>query len=278
MFIPSKSTIMVIERLIAVMKNSYINVEFRRKQIVEILEREPTITVNGLADILEVSRPTIRRDLTTLQNMGLVKRSHGGAVITETSEFKPSSRIVKIQDAIARVASSFVKDGDTIFINTSQTALHTLSWFGEKRVNVITNNVKAAHAEFSPNTTIILTGGEIRFPKEALVNDFAIDTISKVHADVAIMGCSGISATDGVTTEMLQEAKINSLMVERAKRLRIIVADYRKIKQTSNFLSSNLSAIDYLITDIFANPEELLKFEQHGIQVIVVDPDSEERV
>lgn len=256
------------------MKNSYYNIEKRREKIISVLTVENLKSVDDLAKLLDVSVPTIRRDLTILEQMGLIKRTHGGAIINQITELNPSTRLIRIQDALGKVACSFIKDGETIFLNTSQTALHCLSWIGDKRVNVITNNVRAAGVELNPNTTIILTGGEIRFPKEALVNGFAIDTISKVNANIAILGCTGISIEGGVTTEMLQEAKINSLMVSRSTRLRIIVADHRKINRTSNFLTSKLSNIDYLITDIYANPDEVQKLENTGIRVILVDPDT----
>ncbi|MFD1900284.1 DeoR/GlpR family DNA-binding transcription regulator [Enterococcus termitis] len=164
-----------------------------------------------------------------------------------------------------------MNDGNTLFINTGSTALSSLKNLENKRVTIVTNNVKVANLDHNPNSTVILSGGEIRFPKEALVGDIAIDSFSKMSSDISIIGCSGLSVENGITTPVLHEAKINSLIIERTNGLVIVVADYRKIGFSSNFTSGHIKDINYLITDTFAPPEVIREIEKQGVQVIQVE-------
>ena len=92
-----------------------------------------------------------------------------------------------------------------------------------------------------------------------------------MSSDISIIGCSGLSIENGITTPVLHESKINSLIIERTNGLVIVVADYRKIGFSSNFTSGNIKDINYLITDTFASPEVIREIEKQGVQVIQVE-------
>lgn len=254
------------------MKSSHKTIRDRRDKIIDLLNTKTSLLVKEISNELDVSEITIRRDLTALEKMGLVRREHGKAmIIQKTGTEDYNEEIESLKNAIAKKAAEFVKDGDTLFINTGSTALSSLKHLENKRVTIVTNNVKVASLDHNPNSTVILSGGEIRFPKEALVGDIAIESFSKMSSDITIIGCSGFSIENGITTPVLHEAKINSLIIERTKGLVIVVADYRKIGFSSNFTSANIKDINYLITDTFASPEVIRKIEEQGVQVIQVE-------
>ncbi|MFC0232670.1 DeoR/GlpR family DNA-binding transcription regulator [Vagococcus entomophilus] len=253
------------------MKASYEEIKKRQNALLKVLDQTKQATVSNLAQELSVSEVTVRRDLHLLEKMALIERFHGGARIIDAIQTNDAlEKIEQIKKALAQKAASFIQNGQTVFLNTSSTALLCVSELQEKRVNIITNNVKASTVEHHPNTTIILSGGEIRFPKEALVGDIAIDSFSKMKADIAIIGCNGVSPEEGITTPVLHEAKINSLILERTTGLKIVVADYRKIGTTTNFLSGSLKMINYLITDSFADPKMIKQIEKQGVIVIQI--------
>lgn len=254
------------------MKNSYKSIRERRNKIMELLQMENQLLVKEISTTLAVSEVTIRRDLTALEKMGLVRRKHGKVEIVKkigTEDY--NEEIERLKYAIAQRAAAFVKGGDTLFVNTSSTALAALEMLEDQRITIVTNNVKAASLDYNPNSTVILSGGEIRFPKEVLVGDIAIDSFSKMSSDISILGCSGLSIENGITTPVLHEAKINSLIIERTNGLVIVAADYRKIGNSSNFTSGNIKDINYLITDTFAPPEVIKKIEEQGVQVIQIE-------
>ncbi|KAA9266673.1 DeoR/GlpR family DNA-binding transcription regulator [Aerococcus loyolae] len=266
------------------MKNSIEEIQKRHNNIEKLLKSSPNsgIKVSDLAKKINVSTMTIRRDLNKMEKMGIIKKHHGYAIISSNYDFHDSSptnsNIERIKISIGEMTAKFIKNGDTVFINTSSTALYALDFLSNREITIVTNNLKIhekIHKEsINPASSAILTGGELRLPKEALTGQIAEEAISKVFANVAIVGCSGFSLINGVTTSNANESKINRLMVEKTNGLVILVADYRKINNDSNFYVCGSENIDILITDEFCDSMAIKEIEESGIQVITVTVDS----
>jgi len=255
------------------MKNSVENVQKRQKLILEHLAKNLELSVESLAQLCNSSSATIRRDLTQLEDMGVLKRTHGGARIIEDSLLTSDTpELTRIRHALAKAACSYIKDNDILFFNSSKTALFVLHYLERLKVTIITNNVKAIYLKPADNASLILTGGEIRFQKEAMVGDIAINTISNVTGSICIMGCNGFHPIHGVTTESLHEAKVNNLFFENTVGTKIVIADYRKIGNRSPFKSVETQKVDILITDIYAPIEVLRELEKQGVKVVQIDP------
>jgi DeoR/GlpR family transcriptional regulator of sugar metabolism len=257
------------------MKNSKITIEKRREQILKIIEYQSNVTVDELSKRLNTSAITIRRDLDFFESKNLIERYHGGASISKvnftTNIFSSSLTINK--HAIAKAAARFVEDGDTIFINTSSTALLMIEYIKAKQVTIITNNGKAIFAKGNENLFIVLTGGELRMPKESLVGDFAMNNLNRVKATKCFLGCSGISKDGGFTTAVLQEVAINELMLKNTTGFKFVLADVNKVGRTHSFLSGSINDLDYLITDITADKSEVDKLRKSGLKVLQVNID-----
>lgn len=251
------------------MKRERAYVDARRNQIIEILRGNPLVRVDDLAQRLNVSVITIRRDLQYLEDNGLLTRFYGGARATEEIS-KAVDEVEICREMIARHAASFVEDGDTIFINTSRNALDIISYITKKNVTVITNNGKAISRDHDGNVSIILTGGELRYPKESMVGDFAIRNLQDIFAKKAFIGCSGISAQAGVTTEIANEVNVNQLMIEHATQEVYVLADHTKIGLSSSFTSCAIDKVKHLITDENAPAEELELMKAQGVDVYQV--------
>ena len=154
------------------MKRERAYVEGRRQQVLDMLQRNPQIRVDELAERLGVSVVTIRRDLQFLEEKKQITRFYGGARVSKEADGYMDD-VTIYRDLIARYAATLVEDGDTIFINTSRNALNIIKYIKSRHVTVITNNGKAISQEKADGVDIILTGGEVRHPKEELVGDFA---------------------------------------------------------------------------------------------------------
>ena len=176
---------------------------------------------------------------------------------------------------IAKYAASLVEDGATIFINTSATALQMIKYIKDKRVTVITNNGKAIFMEHSSKVSVILSGGELRDIKEAMVGEFATNNISKVTAKKSFLGCSGLSVESGMTTEILSEVNINELMLNRVTGTSYILADYSKLGRNSSFVSCPTERIINIITDEKAPQNILEGFQENNINIFQVRRDME---
>lgn len=249
-------------------------IEARQREILRILIDRPDISVNEIAEWFSISAITVRRDLNTLEKMGCIVRHYGGAAVTDSAiatlrRISPPEKrlLMHAREQIAKRAASFVENNDTIFINTSNTAIKMLPYITAKNVTVITNNGNAINSDFSPEVHVFLTGGELRHPRATLVGDYAVRLLNSVLANKSFLGCNGICISSGMTTRNTNEVNINEIMSERVTGCTYILADHSKIGFTSNFASCPLSRIGHIITDDHAPAESVEGFRDLGIEV-----------
>lgn len=231
-----------------------------------------------MSEIFQVSQVTIRRDLEYLESKGLISRYFGGAKILNAvaAEQEPQLDVLMAKKhAIVKKAAEMLEDGDTIFMNSSSTALLILSHIRNKHVTIITNNANCLTVDRDPCVDLILTGGEIYGNKKSLVGVYALNAISKVACAKCIIGVSGISADGGITSSILPETAINYAMISNTKGPKIVVADSSKVGTIQNFHSCDLSSVTHLITDTDADENELSKIRKAGVEVILVDVKTE---
>lgn len=258
------------------MKKTQSMVSKRRTEILTLLKTNKSVKNEELAELLHTSPLTIRRDLQALEEEGLVKRFYGGATLLDEpsiieSTLDMSKDRISQKHAIAKYAASLIEDGDTIFINTSSTALLILDYLKDKRVVVVTNNGKSLQVPLSPNIDLVLTGGQVYGRKQSMIGDFATFILSKISASKCFLGVSGIEANLGITTSVLQETLINKEMINHSIGPVYILADSTKIGRHSNFSSGDIDKISHLITDSDVSNENVLKFRNSGIEVSIVD-------
>lgn len=248
-------------------------VDQRRKKVMQKIQAHGKIEVEDLAKELAVSALTIRRDLQYWEEQGAIERYYGGARLIQS--FVDNNEIDNnepYKHAIAKYAAQYVEDGDTIFINTSSTALLVLKYIRGKRVTVITNNGKAIFMDHDPLVSIVLSGGELRIPKESMVGDFALNNLNRVTANKSFLGCSGFDIEAGMSTAILQEVSINDVMINRCKGQVFLLADQTKIGNVHQFIVSDIHAFHYLITDKRVPLEQVEEFHDAGIKTVCLDP------
>lgn len=254
------------------MKKSRAYVASRRDAIIALLEAKGEVSVAELADHFEVSALTIRRDLDSLEAQQVLTRQYGTAKLLNPLGRPSGSRQIRANKAIAREAAQHIEDGDCIFINASSTALSIIDYIKALDVTVITNNGKALLLDEHPNVTILLTGGEVRPPRTSMTGEVALDYIKRVTATKCFLGCTGISASYGLTSATSPEPALNTLMLERSRE-HVIVADSSKIGVTSSFQFGTCDEVGLFITDTGAADDQVAELERAGIGAILrVDP------
>lgn len=257
------------------MKNSKDIILKRQEKILNMLNENFIVYVDKLSIELNVSPITIRRDLEIFHKRGIAKKFYGGAmIIRDNLKSDPSLDLNKYNQSkvnIAKYAASLINNGDTIFINSSSTALLLLNYIGNKEVTVITNNARAIELDLAVNTDLILTGGHFHKNKQTMVSEFAINNLSKITANKAFLGISGIDYKAGLSTSSLGETSINELMLRRCSGTRYILADSSKIGCIHNFYTGDISLIDVFITDYNANIDEIKNLRNAGISVVLTD-------
>lgn len=248
-------------------------VDARRKQIMQKIQSKGTVNVDELAEELNVTPLTIRRDLQYWEDKGAIERYYGGARLIQS--FVDNDELDNnepYKHAIAKYAATFVQEGDTIFINTSSTALLVLKYIKGKHVTVITNNAKAIFIDHDPFVQIVLTGGELRIPKESMVGDFAMNNLNRVKANKAFLGCSGFDSEVGMTTAILSEVTINETMIQRCSGEAFILADATKINYIHQFTVAEPDAFYYLITDTRVPQEQIEEFDTTTLHIKQLEP------
>ncbi|GKX64811.1 DeoR/GlpR family DNA-binding transcription regulator [Inconstantimicrobium mannanitabidum] len=270
------------------MKKTQSIVSKRRERILSYLKTNESINTNDLAEMLEISPLTLRRDLQALEDEGLIERYYGGARLVNPSDDYSAyiNEHIKSEDAdliltnkrqaIAKYAASLIQDGDTVFLNSSSTALLILEYLEDKRVYIVTNNGKALNSTIGPNIELVLTGGQVYERKQSLVGEFATYILSKVTADKCFLGVSGIAADSGISTSVLQETLINHEMINRCNGEIYVLADSSKVGRHHNFSSGDINEITHLITDSDISETEATDLENKGVKVISVNYSSTE--
>lgn len=256
------------------MRRSRAFIEDRREKLLLALQCCGKINMQRLAEEFKISPQTIRRDLQHLKLQNKLAWISGGTDIKEeiTKTTLKQEKESAYSQRMAKHAASLVDDGDTIFINSDAAVLQMLYYMNDKRVTVVTNSVKALYMEFPSNISVYICGGEVRENAEAMTGVFAINNLRRVIAKKSFIGCSGLSAECGVTTENMDEANINQLMLKQDIGNRYILADHTKLGRNGCFMSC---PIDFLfnvniITDNNA-PEELIDgFRRCGVKLIQV--------
>jgi DeoR family transcriptional regulator, fructose operon transcriptional repressor len=256
------------------MVSNRMNYKERYTQIAEIIRNKKRVLVSELAGYFDVSEVTIRKDLTHLEEIGICRRFHSGAVAaTETGivdvPVKHKITIEKVlKQRIARLAVGIVKPKSTILIDAGSTA-HLIACFlkGSKNLRVVTNSLMVG-SELADETGIevVLTGGNVRPVSQALVGSIALEIIKKIHVDIAFVGAMGVSLERGFTSPTLAEAQVKEAMVSSA-RMKVIVADHTKLEQVSFAKFAGFADIDLLITDSEADPQIVEKYRQAGLEV-----------
>lgn len=251
------------------MKSKKSIVDKRREDILNYLINEETLTNKELSEKFNVSEITIRRDLDFLQSTGKLQRFHGGARINQNID-ATNLILEEKKNRIAKKCAEFIADNDDIFINSSSTALKVIKYIQDKRVNIITNNAKAPYIEIDPLVNIILTGGNVSHPKNAMTGSFALNNLKSVASNITIVGISGITTNGDLTTSILEEVEINKYMLNASTDKNILVCDSSKFQSSANFKIDTIDHINIVITDCDISRPILESIEKKGIKVILV--------
>lgn len=245
-------------------------VEERRRRIVEEVRRRGSVSVTALAEELEVSGMTIRRDLETLAADGMLDKVHGGATLrrgasAEELDFElTSERNLTHKETIAAEAMKLIEPGMSVGISAGST-----TWTFARHLaavpdlTIVTNSLRVAEAFRRTETEhlVVLTGG-VRTPSDALVGPVADAALKSLHCDVVFLGVHGIDVEAGLTTPNLAEAQTNQALIGSGGRL-VVLADHTKFGRVGLTTIVPLERVDTLITDSAADPEEVARVREH---------------
>jgi DeoR family transcriptional regulator, aga operon transcriptional repressor len=250
--------------------------EERRRGILALLQREKRVLVTDLAQQFQTSQVTIRKDLDALHLRGLIQRTHGGALPAHDGALQdPSLREKerlhrKEKLRIAAAAARLVSEGQVVILDSGTTTTEIARALRHvHNVTVITNAVNIAAELASSSIDVILTGGDVRKNSFSLVGPIAEETLRRLSADILFLGVDGFDVRHGLTTPNLQEAKVNRIMTEIAKRT-VAVCDSSKFGHRSLSLIVTPTALQQVITDKGISKSDLQILKKAGVEVMLV--------
>ncbi len=266
------------------MTNKIRNPSARRSAIQRQLLLNGDVAVETLARDLGVSVATIRRDLTSLEENGSIRRTHGGATVTAPRGADQAFALREQIDSdqkrlIARAAFNLVDTDQTLFMNDGSTILALARELvaADTALTVATPGVNIATAlSENPKIDAYLAGGLVRHRTMGTTGDFVEQMLSSINADVAFIAAEGFSVRDGLTFSYESDAKIARIMSRQALRT-IVLATARKLGQRDRITALRAADVDTLITD--CDDESIIgRIRDSGIDVIVASGQDDESV
>jgi len=241
----------------------------RHQAILAALERQPSITLTDLERLLDASPATIRRDLTFLEKLGKLVRTHGGVLHPdqaqgEVSFDRKSRHALQSKLSLAKTAADLVKPGASVFIDAGTTTLEIgLLLVARPQLTIFTNSIPLLSAPSAADTRLIALGGEVRSVSLALTGAHTLDWVRRLKLDIAFLGTSGLDPAAGPTTTELSEAGVKTALVSAARRV-VVVADASKWGQPAAIRYADWSQIHDFITDRPFTRAERTALTAHG--------------
>lgn len=246
----------------------------RKDEILKLLNENGKVKTLELSELLNVSEPTIRRDIADLDKKGLLNRTHGGALPISESGIEPSfrdkvDRFSEEKKTIGKIAAGMIKKGKCVILDGGTTTLEIINNIFVEDVTVITNSIDVAEAcETKDNIHLILLGGQMRWNTRALVGPVAERTLRSFRADLAFIGVNGLNPEIGPTTQNIVEATTKQAMIEVSKSV-YIVTDHSKFFNEEMCVISDFKSISGIITDKGLSNELYQQYTDHGIEIIM---------
>jgi len=240
--------------------------EERYDQILSILKKTQYMSAKKLSEMLYVSLPTIRRDLSELSLRNQIVRSHGGAKLVQDEHIVAPLDFRKTVNAsekraLCKRAASMVNDYDIIFIDSSTTTLQMADFLSEKKgITVITNGIPIATLLVQRGIKTYCTGGEIFENSLAHFGSFAEDFIQRFNIDTLFFSCHGVNEKGMLTDPSLPETQIRKVAISQSKKT-VFLCDETKLSLSTSYNLAPIRSVDCVITNSekvcnYFSPEE----------------------
>jgi DeoR/GlpR family transcriptional regulator of sugar metabolism len=250
----------------------------RRTEIVHLLDRQEYVEVADLAQRYDLTEASVRRDLQQLEADGLITRVRGGAVARrgagQTGSYAQAvhERVAE-KRRIADAAAAMIPSRSVIFCDTGTTVAMTIGAIprsARSGITVVTNSLAVVQETGEWENPHVVSLGGLYLPEyAAFVGPQAIGALQHLRAEVAILGCDGLTAAGGMTIAHQLIAEVGATMAQHSGRI-IAVTDSRKIGRQGFAPFLPTSALTTLVTDEGADPDEVQAIRDAGVEVVVV--------
>jgi DeoR/GlpR family transcriptional regulator of sugar metabolism len=255
----------------------------RQQKILHFINSAKKANTEELALEFGVSKVTIRRDIDILAQKGLIFKTHGGAVSSNSTflhEIPYSGKAVvnlAAKKAIGAAAAQMIENGDIIILDAGSTTLEIAKNIGKNDVTVLTNDIKITmELAAKRNVHVMVCGGNLNSPVYTLTGSISVNFFKKIHVNKIFLGCDAVDLEFGVSNRTYEEVDLKLAMINAADEV-IMVTDNSKLNKKVYAFLCDVSAIDKLIiNDIDEKTKKALI--ERGVEVIVTDTASDTAV
>lgn len=255
-------------------------IEERHQEILNIIKINGRISINEIQEKFGISVESARRDLRILEEKGLLKRTHGGAItISQVNSLPPRHRDMKSidvypnYDAIVKKAATFVKENDVVYLTSGSLGFIMLKHLPKNfsYTLVVNSATLADELKYWDNITVYITGGKMRMHgTTSLVDSFATAFVKNMHFDLCFITGAGIDADFGFSNGTDETATFQRTVIQNTRK-KILMLPSNKVGVKAFIKVCDTNSFDTLITDWDTVEDELIKIEEKGIEVIVVE-------
>lgn len=246
--------------------------EERQKLIIEKLNRDQKINLLELSQLLNVSYDSIRRDVIELEDKGLLKKVHGGAVANSYLSFKTTQGYgMDNQEVlhITRKAQKLFENHQTILMDGGTTNFHIAEQFPKNlEITVITNSLPLATVlNDHPKIETILLGGTYHKRYQITIGHEVMRQLDHFRVDLYLMGFNGLHPQTGVTLRHYEESVLKQKMAQSANKV-AVCAIAEKLHNIETYKVCDIQEIDILVTSLKPTDVSLQDFRKHGIELL----------
>lgn len=249
--------------------------EERQQAMAQLVAEHGRLSVNVLAERYDVTTETVRRDLSALERMGLVRRVHGGAVpanslaVIESGLLERDLANTPEKERIARAALDLLPPpGSTVLLDAGSTTNRLASLLPRDHPLVVFTHAVPVAARLAghPQVELHLLPGRVRLTTQAAVGADTVAALDRLRADVVFLGSNGITAEHGLSTPDRDEASVKQAMVQSARQV-VVLADASKVGVESPIRFASLAEVDVLVTDAGIDPSDKDAYTAAGVEV-----------
>ncbi len=243
----------------------------RQSIILDELRTHNRVKSSDLCEILQVSEDTIRRDLNELEDMGQLKKVHGGAI---TLSFIPSFKKREVQEiqtkhVVAKKALDLIEEDQVLIIDGGTSNLQLVNLLPEDlRLTIFTNSIPVASklCEY-PNIDGVFLGGNILHKGHSTVGYQALESLQEIHADMCFLGITSVDPVFGLTEANRKETTIKKAIIKASNTVVSMVIS-AKLNTRQPFKVCDIDYMDIMVTNLDPTDERLHEYREKGVKLI----------
>jgi DeoR family transcriptional regulator, fructose operon transcriptional repressor len=242
----------------------------RQQRVMEQLQIDGEIRISDLKIIFNVTEMTLRRDLEKLEQLGMIKRTFGGAILhSKDIAIKDRTGVMaQEKNRIGRKAASIIQAGESVFIDGGTTTFELARALQPGLdIKVVTNALNVANELMDKGIPTIVSGGMILESTSTLIGPYAVGTIGSMAYSRVFLGTTGVSARHGFSNSNMYEAEIKKTAIRQTGEVNVL-ADHTKLGGKDLLLFAGIGQVHRLITDRLPDATLMDALQAEGMEIV----------